>query len=149
MDAQMSKSLQLLNGDLVVSSGRNFNIVQGRNKLAQDLVLWIQERVGTDPSNPTLGTSLDGGVINGISQESLIGFPYTPATLQKIQQELASLFSQYQQRQLDKIRTEVFLYNGKTTITPDEAIESIDNISIKTSGDDYSSTSPNLDSRGK
>jgi hypothetical protein len=61
----MSYSLRVEGGDLVVGNKRALEVVTGKEKLFQDLKLWLLERVGTDPSTPTFGSRLDGGVVDG------------------------------------------------------------------------------------
>jgi hypothetical protein len=66
----MSFSLQVANGDLVLS-GSQMGIVYGSNKLKQDLTLWLTERYGIDKSHPSMGSYFEsyiGGIINTATQ---------------------------------------------------------------------------------
>jgi hypothetical protein len=66
----MSFSLQVANGDLVLS-GSQMGIVYGADKLKQDLTLWLAERYGIDKSHPTMGSYFEsyiGSVINSATQ---------------------------------------------------------------------------------
>jgi hypothetical protein len=124
----MSKTLKLEHGDLVVGSSRAFATVQGKDKLFQDLRLWILERIGTDPATPTYGSTLDGGVIDGEIVPSFIGLPATQERINDIKTEIATLLSRYQQDQLEKMRREVIEYGGKHTLSRDEVLWRVDAI---------------------
>jgi hypothetical protein len=66
----MSFSLQVANGDLVLS-GSQMGIVYGADKLKQDLTLWLAERYGIDKSHPTMGSYFEsyiGSVVNSATQ---------------------------------------------------------------------------------
>lgn len=52
------KSLQVLNGDIVLNSGRRGSTVVGKNKLVQDLKHWLLEPIGTSPNTATFGSKL-------------------------------------------------------------------------------------------
>lgn len=124
----MSKTMQIVNGDLVVGAGRSFQQVTGKQKLFQDLKLWVLERIGTDPATPTYGSRLDGGVIDGVEVESMIGELATQDRLDEIESEVAGLLASYQQEQIDKMRREVVLYNGQHTLSPNEVLHRVDAI---------------------
>jgi hypothetical protein len=130
----MSKSFALTNGDLSIGEGRSFQIVKGREKLGQDLRLWVLERIGTDPSTPDFGSTLDGGKVNGQPVQSFIGQMISPTTLAAIRQDITNLVTRYQALQYSKIRTETTRYLGSTTIDQDEAIASINSIDVRASG---------------
>lgn len=123
----MSKSFALINGDLSLS-GRAYLTVEGSAKLAQDLRLWVLEKIGIDPATPTYGSSLDGGVINGVNIPSLIGQINSQAQTNQVQAVVQSLLVQYQQMQLDKIKVEIVKYGSKSTIPDDEILETINSV---------------------
>lgn len=50
------KSIRIANGDIVLGVGRGLSFVDGRQKLAQDLRLWIMEPYGTGPTTRTFGS---------------------------------------------------------------------------------------------
>lgn len=129
----MSKSLALINGDLAIT-GRSFSIVSGRDKLAQDLTLWVLEKVGTDPATPTYGNTLDGGVVNGVQIPSMVGQMLTQESMTTIQGIVQNLLQQYQQGQLVKMKAEIAQY-GNSTLSNDEVIYSIDGIQVANLGD--------------
>ena len=126
----MSKSLALVNGDLQIGSGRSYEIVTGREKLRQDLTLWLLTRVGQDPMTPTYGSRLDGGVIGGQNIPSFIGQIATMDSSNQIRIEVLDLLTEYQNMQLDKIRNETLLYRGKNTLEADEVIDSIESVDV-------------------
>lgn len=126
----MSKSFAIKNGDLQVGIGRAYNILSGKDKLLQDLRLWVTERVGTDPLLSTYGSTLDGGIIDGQVQESYIGTVATQAALSEIRIAVLSLIQQYQQMQFAKMQDEALLYDGNNTLDQGEVIDTIDSIQV-------------------
>jgi hypothetical protein len=127
----MSTSLKISGGDLSIGSGRSYERVTGAYKLAQDLRLWVLERIGTDPSTPTYGSRLDGGVIDGDSIPSYIGQVANPAIIADIRAEVISLLSQYQANQIAKMQREMIAYGGKHTLSADETLQNV--VSVDTS----------------
>lgn len=70
---RITYSLLLKSGDLVVS-GSTCSIVSGKEKLTQDLSLWLLERFGADRMHPTFGSTLQnyiGNVINSATQANV------------------------------------------------------------------------------
>lgn len=123
----MSKSFKIENGDFVIS-GRSYATVAGKDKLFQDLKLWILERIGTDPATPTYGSTLDGGVINGQLVESMIGQSLSQGRIDAVKAEVSRLLEQYQQNQVEKMRLEVIEFRGSHTLSPDEILYQIESI---------------------
>lgn len=117
----MSQSFQLQNGDLVVTSGRAFQVVKNKDKLLQDLKLWILEQFGTDPSTPEYGSYLD----------SYIGMPMSQAAINQIQAEVLRVLQQYQAMQLDNMQNDTIQYAGSTTLDPSEVIVSINGLTVQ------------------
>lgn len=130
----MSKSFALVNGDLAIGPGRAFQLVSGKDKLLQDLQLWILERIGTDPATPTYGSRLDGGMENGQIDPSYIGMIISNITLQGIRSEVIRLIQNYQAMQYQKIRAETIAYVGQTTLDNDEVIDGINTITTQAFG---------------
>jgi hypothetical protein len=130
----MSKSLALTNGDLSLGGGRSFQTVSGREKLAQDLRLWILEKIGTDPATPDFGSRLDGGFVNNQPVPSFIGQIISPDVLSAIRQDITNLVTRYQTLQYGKIRTETTRYLGSTTIDQNEAIATVNGIDVRAIG---------------
>jgi hypothetical protein len=131
----MSKSFQIDNGDLVISSGRKFGTVTGSGKLAQDLRLWILEKIGTDPSTPTFGSRLDGGIIDGQEIQSYIGQIVNQQRVNEIVREVGNVVNKYQSTQLEKLKRDAVLYQGEQTLVPDEILHFINSIEGKAVGD--------------
>lgn len=117
----MSTSFAIINGDLSIGSGRRFETVSNKSKLAQDLELWVLEKIGTDPLLQGFGSHLDEFIGGIISIDSI----------NQIRNEILRLVQQYQAMQYNKIRTETIKYLGKTTLSSDEVINSIDSVDIK------------------
>ena len=117
----MSQSFQLQNGDLVVTSGRAFQVVKNKDKLLQDLKLWILEQFGTDPNTPEYGSLLD----------SYIGMPMSQGAINQVQAEILRVLQQYQAMQLDNMQNDTILYAGSTTLDPSEVITSIDGLTVQ------------------
>lgn len=130
----MSKSLKIEGGDLKVGTGRSFETVVGAEKLAQDLELWVLERIGIDPATPTYGSSLDGGIVNGVSVASFIGQVMTAERVNEARAQVLNILTQYQQGQLNKMKRELVEYGGKHTLDADEVLQSIDSIQAAASG---------------
>lgn len=120
----MSKSFALINGDLVVTNGRAFQTVENRNKLAQDLKLWILERFGEDPNTPNYGSTLD----------SLIGTPLSQGLINQVQAEILRVLQQYQAMQLSNMQRDTIAYQGSTTLDPSEVVASVDGLTIQSVG---------------
>lgn len=129
----MSKSLALVNGDLVISN-RSLKTIRGKEKLFQDLSLYLREKVGTDPMTPTYGSSLDGGFLDGQEIPPFIGRTLNPLVEGQIQAEVYRVVTAYQLNQLDKIKSEAGIYQGKNTLDPDEVIRTINSIDTRTVG---------------
>lgn len=130
----MSNNFKIERGDLVVGTGRAYERVSGLTKLQQDLQLWLLERIGTDPSTPTYGSSLDGGVIDGKPFPSYIGQLSTQARVNEIEAEVRRVLELYQETQANKMQLEMAQF-GKHTLDANEILSSIDNIQSGIVGD--------------
>jgi hypothetical protein len=130
----MSKSLAIVNGDFLIGSGRGFSLVSGRSKLLQDLRLWVLERMGIDPSTPTFGNLLDGGIQNGVNIDGFIGQIMTDDAINNIRNTIIDLLQRYQTMQFEKIRSETLRYLGENTLDEDEILESIDSVIVQNLG---------------
>lgn len=121
-------------GDLVVTS-RGYDRVEGSDKLMQDLALWILERIGTDPSTPTYGSTLDGGVIDGHPVQSFIGTTNTNMRMREVAGEVRRLLELYQTTQINKMQIEMALFGGKHTLSTDQILDTIDSINASLQAD--------------
>jgi len=129
-----ANNFRIAKGDLVVTD-RTYSRVEGVSKLTQDLVLWLLERIGTDPATPTYGSTLDGGVIDGKPVQSYIGVPGSVARMREIAAEVRRVLELYQETQIQKMQLEMALFQGKHTLAGDEVLETIDSINATISGD--------------
>jgi|SRR6476646_8405571 len=120
----MSQSFALQNGDLVVTSGRAFQTVKNRDKLAQDLRLWILQQFGSDPASPEYGSHLSEYIGSFMSQ----------GVINQVQAEILRVLQQYQQMQLDNMQNETINYAGNTTLDPSEVLVSVDGLTILQAG---------------
>jgi len=125
----MSSSLQIIDGDLVLNN-RAFSLVSGQDKLFQDLKLMIEEPLGTDPLAPNYGSALDGDWSGGVEISPYIGGTMNQVTLSEISSEVQRVLQQYQADQLSTIQTEGLQYQGRTSLTDDQIIYTIDSVSV-------------------
>ena len=125
----MSKSLSVVNGDLTVEAGRQFDTVRGINKLKQDLHLHILEHIGTDPSTPSYGSTLDGGrQDDGTDIPSFIGQLMSEERASDARAEILRVLTRYQQDQLEKMKRESIQFRGQHTLEAGEVIHRIDSV---------------------
>lgn len=124
----MSWSLQLRNGDLAHDRGR-YAVVQGPNKIAQDLRVWILTRYGADEAHPTFGSTIDGGVEGDQELASVLDLnnPNIAATV--IRAELQRWATGYKQQQLARIQSDVQTY-GSSSLRKDEILEDLSEITF-------------------
>lgn len=115
----MSISLKVVNGDLSITAG-SFDLVQGVDKLTQDLTLWLTERYRDDRFHPTYGSILDGyigGVIN--AQDTVV----------RIQSETLRVLSNYQQTQLARFK------ETPSKFQPSELLQAVNGVDVSLSYD--------------
>lgn len=115
----MSLSLKVVNGDLSITAGK-FDIVQGLDKLKQDLTLWLTERYRDDRFHPTYGSILDGyigGVINAND------------TIVRVQSETLRVLSNYMQIQMARFRENPLKFQ------PSELLQSVNGVDVSLSYD--------------
>lgn len=131
----MSKSFQIINGDLVVGVGRAYGSISGKDKLQQDLKMWVLEKIGSDSLLPTYGSALDGGIIDGQVIPSFVGELLTPDIISQIRAEILRILTNYQAMQYQKMQDEAILYGGKNTLSADEVVDTIDSVSVLSVGE--------------
>lgn len=130
----MSWSLQIQNGDLAFGSN-GFATVNGGQKLIQDLRCAVLEPAGDDPMHPTFGSVIDGGVdSNGITQSGVIGEPNDSASATFVGAEIQRVCRAYQSQQIARNSSDVSIY-GKSTLTADEALLEIGQITVNQTTD--------------
>lgn len=126
----MSKSLAVEQGDLVLGAGRQYEIVSGKAKLFQDLKLHILEHMGTDPAAPGLGTTFEGGFVNGRYIQPIIGQNDTERMRFEIRRQVAEVLRKYQHNQLLKIQRESLQYQGRNTLDANEVLSRVNSIEV-------------------
>lgn len=130
----MSWSLQVRNGDLALS-GASYGVVTGGNKLTQDLRCALLEHMGTDPSHPTFGSTIDGGMrSDGTYIPGVIGEGRSDLALIRIEAEIRRIVRDYQARQLERAKNDKLTY-GKATLTGNEVLMNLVGISASQSLD--------------
>lgn len=116
----MSFDLKLLDGKLVIKDG-DFDTVEGSDKLVQDVLKLVSTTIGTNPFFPAYG-SLIG--------KSLIGKAYEKEFLENVAtNQLRSSIERLQQLQKEQLKQ-------RQTVTPDEQIAALENVSLSRATDD-------------
>lgn len=131
----MSYSLDIRTGDLALDGPGGMSVVNGHDKLIQDLKCWMLEQVGNDPMHPELGSALDGGILpDGTIIETTIGNIITKKAVLDLENEVRRVIGLYQQNQLSKIRSEQMLYGGIYHLDPSEILLGIANVQVIQTG---------------
>lgn len=115
----MSLSLKVVNGDLSITAG-SFDIVDGTEKLKQDLSLWLIERYRDDRFHPAYGSILDGyigGIIN--AQDTVV----------RVKSETLRVLSNYQQIQIARFR------ESPNKFQPSELLQQVNGVDVSLSYD--------------
>ncbi|AON96899.1 baseplate protein [Mycobacterium phage Tonenili] len=110
----MSYSLALEDGDLV-QRGSQLAIVQGRDKLEQDINLWLLERWGSDRFHLNMGSILQE-FIGGIAE---------PSTRAEVHAEVFRVLQNYQALQLRRFRED------PQSLSASELLVSVDEITTQ------------------
>lgn len=126
------KNFRVTDGDLDVSSARRVNMVQGRDKLIQDLTLWLLEPLGVGFMTPAFGSTLNTTVARddvGRRAGRFIGQDFNERIASEVEAEIDRVLNLYQQNQILRIRQaqvdgELYLWNRR------EILNSIDDIKI-------------------
>lgn len=125
----MSFDLQVLGGDLVISSTGDVATVTGSTKLEQDLLKIAITPVGGNPLQPWYGSLISKTLIGSFLKSTII---FTQA-----QAQLTNAIENLQALQNMQVQS------GQT-VTPDEQIASISNIAINRSTVDLRLISVNI-----
>ena len=112
-------------------------MVRGRDKLVQDLTLWLLEPLGTGFMTPGFGSTLNTVVARdsrGRQQGRFIGRPFNERVAAEVESEVDRVLNLYQQDQVQKIRSaqlqgRLYLYSKK------EILNSIDDINTTIDND--------------
>jgi hypothetical protein len=129
----MSWSLSIVGGDLSFA-GNQMATVSGATKLIQDLSCDILEPMGTDDAHPTFGSLIEGGTQpDGTFSPGIIGNLNNTNAASFVNAELTRISQDYQARQASRNAADVATY-GKSTLTADEALLGLDNVSFQAAG---------------
>lgn len=115
----MSFSFKVVNGDLSITAGK-FDLVEGQEKLTQDLTCWLVERYRDDRFHPTYGSILDS-YIGGVIQAD--------DTIVRVQSETLRVLSNYQQIQLARFK------EFPSKFQPSELLQSVNGVNVSLSYD--------------
>ena len=107
----MSFSLAIADGDLV-QRGSQLSVVHGKDKLAQDVYLWLMERYGGDRFHVNMGSILQD-FIGGIASES---------TRAEVHAEVFRILQNYQAVQLRRFK------ENPELLSASELLVSVDDI---------------------
>lgn len=130
----MSYSLMIANGDLSFN-GDSFDVVQGSDKLIQDLACCVLEPMGTDQMNPEFGSLIDGGTdTTGTVVAGVIGAPNDNAAQAFVISEIQRICAAEQATQQARYSADVQTY-GKSTIIASEALLAVSNVSATSTTD--------------
>lgn len=110
----MSYSFSVREQDIELK-GSNVGIVYGRNKLIQDLTLWLTERYRSDRFHSNYGSTLDG----------FIGDIADPTAAHEVEAEVQRVLQNYQMVQYRKMREE------PTTLSPEEILLDVEDVRAK------------------
>jgi phage baseplate assembly protein W len=116
----MSFDLKLIAGDLIIKNG-DLDIVEGSDKLVQDVLKLISTPLGSNPFFPAYGSPIS---------KALIGKIYEQEFLEDIAtHQLKSSIERLQQLQLEQLKQ-------NQAVTPDEQIAVIENIKVSQARND-------------
>jgi hypothetical protein len=124
------RNFRVTDGDLDITTSRRADMVMGRDKLVQDLTLWLLEPLGTGFTTPGFGSTLNTVVARdsvGRQQGRFIGRSMNDQMVADVEAEIDRILSLYQQNQIQTIRQaqiqgRLYLYSRQ------EILNSIDNI---------------------
>lgn len=126
----MSHSLQLRGGDLS-PSGSSMALVQGSQKMIQDLRCALLEPRATDPLHPDFGSTLNGGIDElGNPNPGVIGSLNDSTQMVAVESEVRRVITAYMVAQLQKLTVENNTYGGQNTFSPGELVKSIDSVNL-------------------
>lgn len=110
----MSYSFAVAEKDIQLK-GSNIGLVYGRNKLIQDLTLWLTERYRSDRFHSNYGSTLD----------SFIGEVMEPMTVSEVETEVQRVLQNYQMVQYRRMQED------PTTLSPEEILIDIEDVKAK------------------
>lgn len=110
----MSYSFAVSEKDITLK-GSNIGLVYGRNKLIQDLTLWLTERYRSDRFHSNYGSTLDG----------FIGEVMDPMTASEVEAEVHRVLQNYQMIQYRRMQED------PTTLSPEEVLVDVEDVNAK------------------
>jgi len=129
------KNFRVTDGDLDINKGSRVDMVQGRDKLVQDLTLWLLEPLGIGYTTPNFGALLNYVDVNrGRASSHFIGHVLDGQREAEVEAEVDRILNLYQQDQVQKIRRaqiEGRLYLYRTS----EILDSIQEVASRTDKD--------------
>jgi hypothetical protein len=129
------KNFRVTDGDLDINKSNRVDMVQGRDKLVQDLSLWLLEPLGIGYTTPNFGALLNYvDLNNGRASSHFIGHVLDEQREAEIEAEVDRILNLYQQDQVQKVRRaqlEGRLYLYRTS----EILDSIQEIASRTDQD--------------
>lgn len=114
------KAFQLIDGDIALGPGNRATLVYGRDKLLQELKLWLQEPFGVGYTTPNFGSRLS----------SLIGEDSPDLLASEVEDEIRRVLSNFQAWQIErlhiaKLRGETMLFSKR------EILNSVEDVSVQ------------------
>lgn len=100
------KSFRVEDGDFSLNKSRRADMVLGRDKLVQDLSLWLLEPLGIGFTTPSFGALLNYQDVGsrGARTGHFIGRMITEERIAEVGAEVDRILNLYQQNQIQKIR---------------------------------------------
>lgn len=127
------KNFRVSDGDLDISRANRVDMVQGRDKLVQDLTLWLLEPLGIGFTTPNFGALLNYVDRVGVRRRQeghFIGRGLDEQRAAEVESEVDRILNLYQQNQIEKIRQaqlqgRLYLYRRA------EILDSIDQVASR------------------
>lgn len=110
----MSYSFMVTEKDIALK-GSHVGLVYGRDKLLQDLTLWLTERYRSDRFHSNYGSILDG----------FIGEVMDPMTASEVEAEVHRVLQNYQMVQYRRMQ------DDPTSLSPEEVLVEVENVNAK------------------
>ena len=129
----MSRSFKIVDGDLAIRGYQSCEMVDGVDKLIQDLRLWLTEQLGTDRFHPLFGSVLGDeiGLTGGELARDIV----------KIKGEIRRILQNYQAVQVQKLSkdrwktTSEYIPGSGYSLSKDEILDKIGDIAVVVNGD--------------
>ena len=110
----MSYSFMVAEQDIKLK-GSHVGLVYGRDKLIQDLTLWLTERYRSDRFHSNYGSILDG----------FIGEVMDPMTASEVEAEVYRVLQNYQMVQYRRMQ------DDPTSLSPEEVLVEVEDVNAK------------------